>query len=78
MINYLEIVMDIDKSNSQHDYGFFRLPAVLELVPVSRSAWWAGIKDGRYPSGIKIGPNTTAWRQLDIYELCERLAKEGK
>ena len=58
--------------------GFYRLPTVLTKIPVSRSAWWQGIKDGRYPAGIKIAPRTTAWLQSDIEELCARLKKEGK
>lgn len=57
--------------------GFYRLPKVLTIIPVSRSTWYAGIAAGRFPAGIKIGPNTTAWRQSEIHELCERLAKGG-
>jgi len=58
--------------------GFYRLPTVLTKIPVSRSAWWQGIKDGRYPAGIKIAPRTTAWLQSDIEDLCARLEKEGR
>jgi|UPI0001111E57 prophage regulatory protein len=57
--------------------GFYRLPEVLALIPISRSSWWAGVKDGRYPASIKIGPRTTAWLKLDIEELCVRL-QEGR
>ena len=42
--------------------ALLRLPQVLALIPVSRSAWWAGCKSGRYPKPIKLGPRTTAWR----------------
>ncbi len=59
-------------------FGFYRLHTVLEIIPVSRSAWWAGIKAGRFPAGVKIAPRTTAWRQSDIEDLCARLEKEGK
>ncbi|MEK9773620.1 MAG: AlpA family phage regulatory protein [Opitutae bacterium] len=58
--------------------GFYRLPTVLTKIPVSRSAWWQGIKDGRYPAGIKIAPRTTAWLQSDIEDLCARLKQGGK
>lgn len=68
--------MQYDSQNSPA-VGFYRLPAVLQIIPVSRSAWWQGIRDGRFPAGIKIGPNTTVWRQSDIHELCERLGKGG-
>jgi prophage regulatory protein len=46
-----------------------RLRAVLEIIPVSKSSWWAGIKSGRYPKPVKLGPKTTAWRAEDIYAL---------
>ena len=58
--------------------GFYRLPTVLTKIPVSRSAWWQGIKDGRYPAGITIAPRTTAWLQSDIEDLCARLKQGGK
>jgi len=51
------------------DVGFVRLPQVLALYPVSRSGWYAGLKSGRYPAGVKLGPRTTAWRVEDIRNL---------
>jgi predicted DNA-binding transcriptional regulator AlpA len=48
-----------------------RLPDVLRLFPVSRAAWWSGVKTGRFPRGIKLGPNTRAWRLRDILALIE-------
>lgn len=53
------------------DRGFMRLPAILKLVPVGRSTWWAGVKSGRFPKGVALGPNTTAWRCEDIMKLLE-------
>jgi predicted DNA-binding transcriptional regulator AlpA len=35
-------------------------------VPVSASAWWAGVRTGRFPQPIKLGPRTTVWRESDI------------
>jgi predicted DNA-binding transcriptional regulator AlpA len=58
--------------------GFLRLPKVLDLVPVSRSTWWAGCKTGRFPKPVKLGPRTTAWRAEDIAALLEKLGKEGQ
>jgi predicted DNA-binding transcriptional regulator AlpA len=54
--------------------GFLRLPQVLAIIPVSRSAWWAGCKSGRYPKPVKLGPRTTAWKAADIAELLEKLS----
>ena len=49
--------------------GFLRLPAVLTLIPVGRSTWWAGIKSGRYPKPVKLGPRMSAWRAEDVRSL---------
>lgn len=53
--------------------ALLRLPQVLSIVPVSRAAWWNGIKDGRFPPGIKLGPKTTVWRASDIAALIRSL-----
>ncbi len=57
--------------------GFSRLPKALIRIPVSRSAWWQGVKDGRYPPAIKLSERTTAFRNCDLDELEELLA-DGK
>ncbi len=46
--------------------GFLRLPQVLELIPVSKTTWWDGVKEKRFPQPVKIGPKTTVWRVEDI------------
>lgn len=46
--------------------ALLRLRQVLELIPVSHSSWWAGVKSGRYPVPIKLGAGTTCWRASDI------------
>lgn len=51
-----------------------RLPSVLARVPVSRSAWWAGVKSGRYPAGVKLSKRTTCWKSSDIEALIQSLA----
>ncbi len=55
--------------------GFLRLPSVLAPlgpIPVSKSTWWAGIKVGRFPRPVKLGPRITAWRVEDIRALIEK------
>lgn len=57
--------------------GFVRLKAILAPVgpiPVSKSTWWDGVKSGRFPEPVKLGPRTTAWRVEDIRALIEKLA----
>lgn len=41
------------------------------LFPVSRSQWWQGVKDGRYPPGVKLSARCTAWRASDIQRLID-------
>lgn len=38
-------------------------------IPVSRTTWWRGVKEGRYPQGVKISARRTAWRAEDIQNL---------
>ena len=56
---------------------FLRLPQVLELIPISKSAWWQGCKEGRFPKPIKLGPRTSAWRSSDIAALVEQLSQQS-
>jgi prophage regulatory protein len=63
--------------------GFLRLPHLIgdpaaqppipPLIPVSKSTWWAGVKSGRFPAPVKLGPRTTAWRVEDIRKLIEQV-----
>ena len=45
-----------------------------KAIPVSHTTWWAGVKSGRYPSPVKLGPRITAWRVSDIRKLIEQIA----
>jgi predicted DNA-binding transcriptional regulator AlpA len=56
------------------DTGFVRLSTILLFVPVGKSSWWAGVKNGRYPKPVKLGPRTTAWKTSDILALIEQLS----
>lgn len=49
--------------------GFVRLPNILKVFPVSKSTWWAGVKNGRYPQPVKLSPKITAWKVEDIHTL---------
>lgn len=59
--------------------GFVRLPSIIgdaktdppipAIIPVSKSTWWAGVKSGRFPKPIKLGPRITVWRVEDIRDL---------
>ena len=62
----------IQQSATLPPEGYARLPQILAAYPVSRSTWWAGVKSGRYPKPVKLGPRTTAWRVSDIRALIAR------
>ena len=47
-------------------YGFLRLPQILAIIPISKSAWWEGCRTGRFPKPVKLGPRTTVWRAEEI------------
>lgn len=49
--------------------GFVRLPTILAVFPVSKSTWWAGVKEGKFPQPVKLTQRTTAWRVEDIKAL---------
>lgn len=52
--------------NNENHEVLLRLPQVLQIIPVSRSAFWAGIKAGKYPKAVKLGERTTCWRRSEI------------
>jgi prophage regulatory protein len=41
-------------------------PPIPPIIPVSEATWWAGVKSGRFPAALKLGPRTTVWRVDDI------------
>lgn len=54
--------------------GFIRISEILAPkgpIPVCKSTWWSGVKSGRFPRPVKLGPRTTAWRVEDILALIE-------
>ena len=56
--------------------GFVRLRVVLALIPISTTAWWSGVKSGRFPRPVKLGPRTTAWRVEDIRHLIDTVERK--
>lgn len=50
-------------------------PPIPAIIPVSKSSWWRGVKERRFPASVKLGPRTTCWRVEDIRML---LASAGE
>jgi hypothetical protein len=67
--------------------GFLRLPQIIgdlkaeppipPIIPVKKSCWWAGVKSGRFPQPVKLGPRITVWRVEDICALIASLKEKG-
>lgn len=51
--------------------GFVRLPQILAVFPVSKSTWWLGVQQGRFPQPVKLTARITAWRVEEIKALIE-------
>jgi prophage regulatory protein len=60
--------------------GFGRLSAILAPngpIPVDKSTWCAGVRDGRFPKPVKLGAKATVWRVADIVALIEPIRVTG-
>lgn len=57
-------------------HGFLRLGQVLSLIPVGKTTWWNGIKEGRYPQSVRLSNRTTAWRVEDILGLIQSISSQ--
>ena len=50
------------------DIALWRLPTVLAHVPVSRSHWWAGVAEGRYPAPVKLSTRHCSLKSPDTLQ----------
>jgi predicted DNA-binding transcriptional regulator AlpA len=65
------------------EIGYIRLRQIIgdpkrgipAIIPVSRATWFRGIKAGRYPAGVALGPRCVGWHVDDIRPLIERKAR---
>ncbi len=73
--------MEVILSYSLPEVGYVRLhqiignpkanPPTPPIIPVSKSTWWQGVKSGRFPRSIKLGPRITVWNVEDIKALID-------
>lgn len=74
MFHYMENIVQTD---SLPRSGYVRLQFIIAPdgpLPFGRSTWWRGVKSGRFPKPVKLGPNTTAWKVEEIRKLIDRFA----
>lgn len=53
-------------------------PPIPAIIPISKSSWWNGVKAGKYPQPVKLGPRTTCWRRSEILALVVQKQTECK
>jgi len=61
------------------DPRFLRLPQIIgnpyakppipAIIPICATSWWAGVRSGRYPKGVKLSPRVTVWRASEVLAL---------
>ena len=56
--------------------GFVRLTQILEVIPLGKTSWWAGVKSGRFPKPIKLSARCTAWKAEDIHGLIRQFSEK--
>ena len=65
--------------------GYLRIDQILgntrkgipALLPMCRSTWYAGIREGKYPKSINLTERTVVWRVEDILALIEEIGSQN-
>jgi prophage regulatory protein len=53
--------------------GYSRVKGILEIFPVGRSSWYAGVAKGRIKPPTRLGDRTAAWDNAYLNGLLDRL-----
>lgn len=59
---------------------FLRITSIVEpdgLFQISRSAWYKGVKEGRYPAPLKLGPRTSVWSTPSLQALLTEIEQKN-
>lgn len=51
------------------NHRLIRMKEVLEILPISKSTWWEGVRTGQFPKPRKLGDRISCWRLEDILRL---------
>lgn len=55
--------------------GYLRLSQIIpQIIPISKSSWYQGVKEGRYPAPVRLSARCAGYRAEDIRALIARLA----
>jgi len=74
---------ELDQGTSTHqcqcirsETRLLRLKQIIPaIIPISKSAWWAGVQSGRYPKPFKLSERTTVWKSEDIMKVIEEAGR---
>jgi len=61
-----------DDSTDHPANGLLRLKAVLDLLQISKSTFYQGISEGRFPPSVRLGRRISRWRAADVFRLVEK------
>lgn len=69
--------------NQIPETGYLRLHQIIgcqkrgipPLIPVGKTTWWNGVREGRFPKPVKLGPRTTAWDVRVIRDLIQQMSE---
>ncbi len=64
--------MSKDETKQNEGGRLIRLREVLDIIPVSKSTWWEGVRTGKFPQPVKLGERLTCWRLREILDVAER------
>ncbi len=56
--------------------GYVRFSQIVpDIVPVSESTWFRGVRSGRFPRPVKGGPNTSLYSVAALRDAFERIER---
>jgi prophage regulatory protein len=59
------------------DLILWKVTQVLQVIPVSRSTWFEGVRTGWFPQPLRLSKRVIFWRRADIRALIARPVNEG-
>ena len=73
--SYERPTMPAKVNQPQQDSLLRVVPHITDRMGISRSGWWKGVKDGKFPPGIKLSPRVTVWKSSEIDALIANLGR---
>jgi predicted DNA-binding transcriptional regulator AlpA len=53
-----------------------RKKGIPALIPICKSSWFAGVKQGKFPKGVLLGPHTRAWTVESIRAVMAEMSNQ--